>query len=245
MYETEYEKQYRKLNESKWGLMILNALVFFTALVTFSITIWIRFDLNFKEYVRETGWYSYFYCTYVIMIGMVIVIVNTLSSSYGVGTDSRGWITFGSWVWPVCWLFELSGAIAICIYGIEESDTLIKQLTNVFMELVYKYDTDPRASRIMRMIQEEVGCCGANGSEDYIGVGKPVPFECRDPVMGREYGAGCAQQLAWWLEPWTATLAGICCFLMLVHVGQIVLASKLNRRLREYYDYDQAYEYED
>ena len=33
-------------------------------------------------------------------------------------------------------------------------------------------------------------------------------FQCREPITGNEWGFGCMQALAFWLEPWTATLAG-------------------------------------
>ena len=80
----------------------------------------------------------------------------------------------------------------------------------------------------------QVGCCGANGSEDYIGANKPVPFECRDVVTGNEFGAGCCQALAWWLEPWTAALVGFSLGLFLIHIIQIVATTKLKRHLRKY-----------
>ena len=53
----------------------------------------------------------------------------------------------------------------------------------------------------------QVGCCGADGSDDFINAMKPVPYECRDQISGNEYGFGCQQQLAWWLEPWSAFFA--------------------------------------
>lgn len=115
-------------------------------------------------------------------------------------------------------IMELTGAIVICLYGVEESSVLIKELHDVFLELVYKWDVDPRASRILKQIQEYVGCCGADGSDDFINAFKPVPWECRDPVTGTEYAYGCQQQLAWWLEPWTATLAAVCVFLCVADI---------------------------
>ena len=33
----------------------------------------------------------------------------------------------------------------------------------------------------------QVGCCGADGSDDFINAKKPVPTECRDMVTGCEY----------------------------------------------------------
>ena len=135
----------------------------------------------------------------------------------------------------------------ICVYGVEESTTLIAELDVIFKDLLNRWDTDPRASRIMVQIQEYVGCCGASGnrydilynffitylslhSMDYINWRKPVPDSCRHPVNGNRYGYHCPQVLAWWLEPWTCTLAGISllfCILDPVVVG-------VTMRLRSY-----------
>ena len=46
-------------------------------------------------------------------------------------------------------------------------------------------------------------------SMDFIKVHKEVPFSCRHPVTGNRFRYGCPQTVAWWLEPWTSTLAGI------------------------------------
>lgn len=77
-------------------------------------------------------------------------------------------------------------------------------------------------------------CCGARGSEDYIEALKPVPMECRDPIDGGEFAYGCAQQFAWWLEPWSATLSGVCFFFILVHIVQMVLTSKIMKAVARY-----------
>ena len=78
----------------------------------------------------------------------------------------------------VFWV-TVAGVIVICLYGVEESKLLIKELDDVsrldnddddadtdggvqvFKRLIYEWDNDPRASRIVTQIQEYVGCCGA------------------------------------------------------------------------------------
>ena len=74
----------------------------------------------------------------------------------------------------------LAGVIVICLYGVEESKLLIKELDDVrskqnvtcfffckislnkvFRALIYRWDVDSRASRSVTQIQEYVGCCGA------------------------------------------------------------------------------------
>ena len=63
---------------------------------------------------------------------------------------------------------------------------------------------------------------------------KPVPMECRDQITGVEYGFGCQQQLAWWLEPWTATLASMAIFVCIGNVLGIAITSRLRKAIIEW-----------
>ena len=77
------------------------------------------------------------------------------------------------------------------------------------LDIIERMDVDERAKRILVQIQEYVGCCGASGNSlDFTNKGKPMPDSCRHPVTGNRYGYHCPQVMAWWLEPWTCTLAG-------------------------------------
>jgi hypothetical protein len=120
------------------------------------------------------------------------------------------------------------------VFGVEESPTLTDDLKEVFFKLIYAMDYDSKASQTLKQIQEYVGCCGAIGSEDYIFALKPVPNECRDMVTGQEYRYGCAQQLAWWLEPWSATLAGICIVFLILQLVQVMLGRRVSSRIVSY-----------
>ena len=50
----------------------------------------------------------------------------------------------------------LVGTIVICIFGVEESVTLTNELHDVFIDLVFKWDIDPTASRLLKQIMEYV-----------------------------------------------------------------------------------------
>ena len=63
----------RRITAFKWTMMVHHVLSFILALVTFCLCVWIRFDLDFWEWVVEIDWYSYWYAMYVIMITMVIM----------------------------------------------------------------------------------------------------------------------------------------------------------------------------
>ena len=76
----------------------------------------------------------------------------------------------------------------------------------------------------------QVGCCGADGSDDFINAMKPVPYECRDQISGNEYGFGCQQQLAWWLEPWSAFFAATMVNMLTIEIDKAAINSVLRAK---------------
>jgi hypothetical protein len=51
---------------------------------------------------------------------------------------------------------EITGGILILVYGVEESPVLIDELSEAFLELVYQWDVNPRASAVFKQIMEYV-----------------------------------------------------------------------------------------
>jgi len=136
-------------------------------------------------------------------------------------------------VHPVLFILHITGATLICIYGVEESQILVDELNERLTRMVYLWDIDDRASRIMKIIMEYVGCCGATGGDDFIFSYKPIPAECRDPRTGSEWQYGCEQGLAFWLEPWTGTLAGMSVGLSVCDILLIALTMKSRAKISE------------
>merc|ERR1719414_2461195 len=149
---------------------------------------------------------------------MVCVIVLSLLGLFASVNVRLGWLTCIMWTLVVMFFFHLIGAVTITVWGVEESPVLTNELSETFLKLVYEWDENPRSSRILKQIQEYVGCCGADGSDDFINAKKEVPYECRDRTNGCEYGYGCQQGLAWWLEPWSGFLAASSVLYMLTDV---------------------------
>lgn len=229
----EYD-ELEHVDRRRWPLVVLDLVVGIVAISTFSVCIWIRFDLDFSEWITEIGWYSYWNAVYVVMVAMLLAAVGAAVSAYAAIINSRALLWVSLFLMIITWMVEFGGAIIVSLYGFEESRILTSDLREVFMGLVYKVDTDHRAARVLNMVQEYVGCCGAIGSEDYINARKAVPMECRDPVRGVEYRYGCAQKFAWWLEPWTATLAGVSVTFLVVHILLLVLTARLIGQVRRY-----------
>ena len=129
----------------------------------------------------EIEWYSYWRAMYVVMFAMLFHALNNALSAFGTFTHNRFILLTSiiirqdqeniyksnddlSSLRCIVWFITLAGAIVICLYGVEESDMLIKELDVIFKRIIYSWDEDPRASRIMIQIQEYVGCCGAAGN---------------------------------------------------------------------------------
>jgi len=56
----------------------------------------------------------------------------------------------------------------------------------------------------------QIGCCGADGPNDYLSLRKALPTECRDTVTGNAFFYGCADEVTWFLEDksrWTTNIA--------------------------------------
>ena len=52
-------------------------------LVVFAICIWIRFDLDFRRWVWDMDWYTFWYCTYVNMVASIFAAASCIVGLYG------------------------------------------------------------------------------------------------------------------------------------------------------------------
>merc|ERR1712241_846348 len=168
------------------------------------------------------------------MITTILIVINSLVGAYAIIYERTGLVLFHSISMGVLFFFELIGGVIIIVYGVEESPVLVAELNDRFMRKVYLWDEDPRSSRILKQIMEYVGCCGADGSDDFINAFKPVPYECRDRVLGTEYAYGCQQGLAWWLEPWSGFLGGVNVFFMVIDVFAFWFVRRFNYFVNTY-----------
>ena len=100
--------------------------------------------------------YTYWYCIYFIMFSFIILGLTCVLTIYGVLFESGGALGVCFFFYILCFILDFIGAIIICIFGVEESPVLIKELNEVFMGLIYRMDYDERASRILKIVQEYV-----------------------------------------------------------------------------------------
>ncbi len=227
-----WHKLDKSVLHTRWFLLVSYVFRALYALFTFGICMWVRFDLDFREWVKALNWYTYWYVTYVITLASLCEVALSGLVIWAVLYRNRSGLKASVWCMIPLAIVEIVAASLIVLYGSEESETLTSDLYDVFIDFVYRWDTDPEAKATLKQIMEYVGCCGADGSDDFINNLKPVPFECRDPITGAEWGYGCMQQLAWYLEPWTAILASSAIFFAASDSLGVWAALKLRRKLK-------------
>ena len=56
MYRSESEEDFKILQKRKWVILGINGIVFLVAFAMVCVCFWIRFDLDFREWVQEMDW---------------------------------------------------------------------------------------------------------------------------------------------------------------------------------------------
>lgn len=65
----------------------------------------------------------------------------------------------------------------------------------------------------------QIGCCGADGSDDYISLRQPLPSTCRNTITGNPFYYGCVDELTWLLEDKSGWVAGLAMTLGFIQVS--------------------------
>lgn len=56
MYQAESNEDFKSLQKRKWVLLVIDIVVFLVAVALIPVCFWIRFDLDFWEWVVEMDW---------------------------------------------------------------------------------------------------------------------------------------------------------------------------------------------
>uniref|UniRef100_A0A6P7FT35 Tetraspanin-2A n=1 Tax=Diabrotica virgifera virgifera TaxID=50390 RepID=A0A6P7FT35_DIAVI len=90
-----------------------------------------------------------------------------------------------------------------------------------------------QSRQTLAMIQENVGCCGADGATDYLSLQQPLPSQCRDTVTGNPFFHGCVDELTWFFEEKCGWIAGLAMAICMINVLSIVLSTVLIQALKK------------
>ncbi|XP_012269913.1 tetraspanin-2A [Athalia rosae] len=215
----------------KYLIFCLNAVTWILGAAMFGLSLWMRLEPGFEEWVGWLGMSEFYIGIYVLILASVIVMVI---SFVGCGAALME-IILGLWIYIglqiLSFVAGLVGAAVLLDYSTYDShiQPIIREaMTNLISNSQYD-----GAAYILRMVQENIGCCGANGPMDYLNLLKPLPTECRDSVTGNAFFHGCVDELTWFLEARSGWLAGLAMSICMLHVVLAVLSLILIQAIKK------------
>ncbi|KAI8440458.1 hypothetical protein MSG28_001750 [Choristoneura fumiferana] len=197
----------------------------------FALCLWICIEPGFNEWMRVLELQKYFIGIYIILIGsLVIMVVAFLGCGAALMENVMLLYAYiGSQI--ASFVFGLIGSCVVLDFSTYDSG-----IQPLIRDVIVRLMNNPQhegSREILRMVQEGIGCCGADGPMDYISMRKPLPSECRDSVTGNAYFHGCIDELTWYLEGKTGWLAGIVLAACMVAVVNAVMSLVLIQAVKK------------
>ncbi|XP_008552401.2 tetraspanin-2A [Microplitis demolitor] len=212
----------RQIGCIKYTIFSLNAILWILGAGMFGLAVWLRVEPGFQEWVDFLDIGDYYIGTYILIIAAVIVMIIAFFGSAAALMESPLFLYINIGLHLFAFVFGLAGAAVLLDYSTYDSKIqpiIHRSMTSLIINSQYE-----RPSQILKLVQENIGCCGAEGPMDYLDLLKPLPTECRDTVTGNAFFHGCVDELTWYLESRSGWLAGLALALCMLHIVQAVLS---------------------
>jgi hypothetical protein len=213
-------------------VIILNVICGVLGALIFALAMWMRLEPEVKDWVKELGATQYWTGLYILMAAGCLIMIISFLGCCGALTANSCLLGSSALLVFAALILELAGAIYILVNGTETS-SLTPFLENTFNRLMIDSNYNERANRILQVVQEKIGCCGANNYQDYTRNRLPVSDYCRDHVSGNIYQEGCVQQLSIFIEKRAGWIAGIALFVGLLQIVLVCTSLCFWRNMRE------------
>ncbi|XP_071577820.1 tetraspanin-2A [Temnothorax nylanderi] len=215
----------------KFTIFCLNAIIWILGCAMFGLSIWMRFEPTLEEWVEFLNMYEIYIGVYLLIATSVLVMAIAFIGCAAALMEHIMTLYAHVGLQAFSFICCLSGAAVILDYS--TYDSKIQPVIERAMYNLISNSHHDSASFILRVIQETVGCCGADGPRDYTQLRKPLPTECRDTVTGNAFHHGCVEELSWFLEARSGWLAGLAMALCMLHVIIAVLSLTLIRAIKK------------
>lgn len=214
----------------KYTLFCFNIVSWIIGAGLFAFTIYIRAEPGFDEWVALLDIYQYYIGVYILIgTGALVMIFSFLGCCSALMEHSLALYAF---IGTQIFLFVATIVGSAIILDFSTMNSSIQPLIRQTMLRFIMTSEHPHSSFALKLIQESIGCCGADGPNDYMILRQPLPLECRDTVTGNAFFHGCVDELTWYLEDksiWAAVMAMV---LSAIHTANVVLGIVLVQALK-------------
>ncbi|BES91301.1 Tetraspanin family [Nesidiocoris tenuis] len=217
-------------------LLCMNAITWFVAIAVIVICFWLRFDYSVKEWISRLEIESFYIGLYIIIVSSVIIFITGFISCFATISENIILLLANIVVQVLLFIIGMAGACVLMQNSAYKSSIhpVISSVMLKLIELAPNYDA---AAYSLSLLQEDIGCCGANGVDDYFNMKRAVPNQCRDSVTGNVYFYGCADELTWFLEQRSSWLIGLVIALCCKKMLNAVLTAILIQLVQKYNKY--------
>lgn len=223
----------------KYLILFTNVIAWIIGAAVFSLCLWLRFETGYQEILTILSANQFYIGIYVLLVSsLVIMVVAFLGCISALQENSVVLLAFiGTQLF--CFVILLAGSAVLLDNSARDSKfqpVVRESMRQLIMNAQYddyKYN--------LQLIQEGVGCCGADGPDDYLILQQPLPSECRDTVTGNPFFHGCVDEVTWLFETKCAWLAALAMIVAFINVVNAVLAVVLIQALRKEEENSQTY----
>lgn len=198
----------------KYTLFCFNVIIWIVGVSMVGLTLWLKTEPGFNEWVNDLSIEEFFSGLYVLLAGGLVIMLVAFLGCCGALMENRVLLYAFMGTQALGFVLGLAGSAVLLDFSTINSR--IEPLIRQAMRNLIASSNNPRAASTLHMIQENVGCCGADGPSDYMSLKQPLSGSCRDTVTGNVYFYGCVDELTWFLQDkaaWICALAMLVCFI--------------------------------
>jgi len=220
-----------KITCLKGTLFCFNVATWLLGAAIFGLAMWMALEPGFADWVDKLELHDYYTGVYILIVVGIILIFLSFVGCVSAFMENRMMLVIFIVVQVISFILGTAGSAVLLDYSTRDSQ--LQPLMRARMRYLITQSHNEYAASILRMVQETIGCCGADGPMDYLQLLKPLPTECRDTVTGNAFFHGCVDELTWFLQDRSAWLCGLVLTACFIHVINIVLSVVLSQALKK------------
>nr|WJM99326.1 tsp-2a [Henosepilachna vigintioctopunctata] len=210
------------MNIIKYSLLFTNAFEVILGICILIICFWLRYEAGVYEWLDKLNALSFYAGVYILIVAGLLVVGVAVFGCVTAMAENQFFLLLYIAIQVLAFLLGLIGSTVLL--GNSARDSSFQPMVRESMRnLIMQAHFEP-ARQSLQLIQENIGCCGADGAKDYLNLNHPLPNECRDTVTGNPFFHGCVDELTWFFEAKCNWAAGIVLAICLLHVVNVVLS---------------------
>ncbi|XP_073998841.1 tetraspanin-2A-like [Rhodnius prolixus] len=207
-------------------LLCFNVISWVVAFIVIGLCLWLRFDPDVSNWVDILEIRSFYIGLYILIVSSILISASGFLSCAATLTANQFLLIINIVSQFLIFIFGLAGA-AVLMDNSTYKSAIHPVIKIVMLRLINLAPENDDATVALATVQENMGCCGGSGVDDFINLRRAIPAQCRDTVTGNAFYYGCADEITWLLEQRSSWITGLAILLCAKKIVNIVLSTIL------------------